>query len=156
MRGDEFHEFLQSVGLKACSISWHCWVGALRALPWLLERRQASKVGTDSMETAMWGILGVHSREIIQFLETVPKWQHSLRHLSGDKGPGRRHLPPLTLSINRNTCGKQHCTTGCLICLHQVPHFCALVGLTSAKLASVQARWTLPPKDQHKPLPAHL
>ena len=109
--------------------------------------------------------LGHTEGRLSAFSECIPERQCSLRCLYGNKGAGWSHFPPLPLRINTEP-PEVNCRTdtGCLTCLHQTPPPCTLEELLFSvfflslhKLASVTASQTLPPKDQHKPLPTpHL
>lgn len=153
MRSTEFHEFLQWVSFKAWSSKdQQVWLGykLWGHCPWLRERgRQAN-----------WGQTAWKQHTVRKLFNS---WRLSLKaSIHWDPSLGSKKLDGAIyliqpLSTNRIIYGKQQCTTGCLICLHQGLYPCALVGLTfSAKFALVQARWAPPPEDKHKSLPTHI
>ena len=83
VRGAEFHEFLQLIGLKASSLQVH------RELHWssYCSRREGRANGpwTCSMETVIWGISGAHSGEIICCSPTVSQRGSIHRDPSGNR-----------------------------------------------------------------------
>ena len=88
------------------------------------------------------------------FLEHLPERQSSGIHLFGDKGVGWHHFPSLPLSTNTEPSAEgQLCPyTGCLTCLYQVPHSCALAQLFfSVKLTSIPAWCTFPRRPAQGP-----
>lgn len=86
----------------------------------------------------------MHSGKVICSSWSIPEKQASRRDPSRNKETGRRHFPPLPLSISRATCQNQ-CKANIhyLTCLHQAspPHalvdlpFPVLLALGSAKQA---------------------
>ena len=111
-------------GLKlgVLKISRHGWDKALRALPCSWEQT----VWKEQFEECLEHTEG----RLLLFSECFPE-MHSQRCLSRNKGIGWHRFPSFTPQHNhRATCTMQHSAdTGCLTCLHQVPHPCALLRL---------------------------
>ena len=152
MRGAEFHESLQPAGLMA----WLCkgqraWLGRTwRAPLWLLRRRQDNP----QAQTAWKPAEGPgHTVGDDSFLACIPERECLQRQFSGDQGAAWYHFLPQ--HKHRATCGKSPCAlTGCLTCLHHVPHLCPLGKLPlPVVFASVPAQWASLPENQHKPWP---
>ena len=120
----------------------------------ILERRQTNKLEAYNMEIAIWRVPGVHRGEITSSSKSV-----SLKNIHRNNSQRTKELAgaiSLPISMNkRSPVGSSTRPTVAIKLSYIKPHLSALWWklLISVMLASTPVGWSLPPDDQHKPLP---